>query len=1337
MIVLYSQELTLSARHFGIEEGLSHRRVNAIHQDQQGFIWAGTAYGLNRFDGYAFKWWTREKNGLKGNAIHAITEDSKGRLWAVQNRVTQGKPFFYIRHLNILDPENEKILPLEAALGAPFPVPFKEVYANFQVTGADGSIYMGTSGQARLIRYHADSGFEVDTIPGYSSFFPLEQTTDGHFWGISDLHQLLKIDETGRVIREVRFDQSLKPQKVAFDGTYLWVQTGGEHTPPVFHKVTAATGEAEQVGAGALRLPEHLHRTGYHQIRYDPHNAWIWGISTFPHLSAFRPGQTEEVEKLTEALTQAVASGIRSPRAFLVDGAGNIWLGGEFGLSVFRIKPQRFDQLFHKAHFESQKDGMAFRGIARVGEQLVAVAEASGLKLLNLKTGAKQPIQLPDSVRSRGVSNGFALWVDRENQFLWTLGNTVYRVRLKPELDFEPIGRQKREMVVWALYKDQMGRLWLGTEGGLSYLDPGEDQIWYWAPNRGYEAIDGARVLNFSPAEDGRFWACTNNGLFEVEPGLGITNYYHTRGAEGYTLPHDNIRFVHRDTSGIYWLASGGGGLIRWDRPAGTWAQFTRADGLPNNNLYAIYEDDNEQLWLSSDLGIMQFDKNTHRIQTYQEEDGITHNEFNRASHFKDTLSGRIYFGGLNGITTFDPATFYSADTVQTAPLVITGFQQFDGAQNRLVDRKGQLAQEGQIVLRPKDRFFNLSFALLTYYQPEEIRYAYQIEGWHTDWQYQRERNLRLGRLPYGRHLLRIKAQAANGQWSKKELQIPVVVLRPFYLKAWFIALLLLAVAGSIFRLNRFNLKRQLERQEAKQLKELDRVKTHFFTNITHEFRTPLTVIMGMAERISGHDTERRLIARNSNNLLRLVNQLLDLVKMESGNLPLELKQGDIIAFLQYVSESFQAQATRKNIKLAVAHAQQPVIMDFDEKALQQILYNLLSNAVKFTPVGGGITLRTQALPPEAPEWFSIEVADDGIGISQHQLPHIFNRFFQADSSSTRGREGTGIGLSLAKDLVTLMGGSITAKSQLGAGTRFTVQLPLRRNAGTPKLALPGAAQSSKPLPAPTSLTEGAAPKPERSHEKPLLMIVEDNEDVALYLEQTLAHAYHTLIAPDGQEGVEMALERIPDIVITDVMMPKMDGFELCATLKADERTCHIPIIMLTAKAMEEDRIAGLKTGADAYLMKPFQKEELLVRLDKLTELRRSLQQFYQARWPLPAATASHSPISKSTLDEQFLQKISQIIEEKIGDANLDIDYLCKAGHLSATQLHRKMKALTGDSPIRYIRKLRLHRAKSTLETTKLPVAEVAYQFGFTDPNYFSRVFNKEFGHPPSSIRGN
>jgi len=1336
-MALSGQDLTLSSAFFGIEEGLSHRRVNAIHQDQQGFIWVGTAYGLNRFDGYAFKWWTREKNGLKGNAIHAITEDSKGRLWAVQNRTTHGEPFFYIRHLNILDPETEKILPLEEALGAPFPVPFKEIYANFRVTGPDGSIYMGTTGQARLIRYHADTGFEVDTIPRHSSFFPLERTANGHFWGISGQHRLIKIDETGRVIREVRFDQSLKPQKVASDGTYLWVQTGGERTPPVFHKVTAATGETEKVGADALRLPEHLHRTGYHQIRYDPHNDWIWGISILPHLSAFRPGQTDEVEKLTEALTQAVESGIRSTRAFLVDRMGNIWLGGEFGLSFFRIKPQRFDQLFHEANSESQKDGMAFRGIARVGEQLVGVAEASGLKLLDLTTGTRQPIAPPDSVMSRAVSNGFALWVDREDQFLWALGNTVYRIHLKPELDFEPIGRQKREMVVWALYKDQTGRLWLGTEGGLSYLDPGEDQIRYWESNQGYEAIDGARVLNLFPTEDGRFWACTSNGLFEIEPGLGIINYYHTRGADGYTLPHDNIRFIHRDTSGIYWLASGGGGLIRWDRTAGTWAQFTRADGLSNNNLYAIYEDNNDQLWLSSDLGIMQFDKNTHRIQTYLEEDGITHNEFNRASHFMDTLSGRIYLGGLNGITTFDPATFYSADTVQMIPLVITSFQQFDGAQNQLVDRKGQLAQEGQIVLQPNDQFFNLSFALLAYYQPEEIRYAYQIEGWHTDWQYQRERNLRLGRLPYGRHLLRIKAQAADGQWSKKELRVPIIVQRPFYFKGWFIGLLMLAAGLLVFRITRFNLKRQLERREAQQLKELDRLKTNFFTNITHEFRTPLTVITGMADRISGHDTERRLILRNSRNLLRLVNQLLDLVKMESGKIPLELKQGDIIAFLQYISESFQVQAIRKNIRLTVAHAQQPVIMDFDEKALQQILYNLLSNAIKFTPEGGCVTIRTQALPPEAPKWFSMEVADDGIGISQQQLPHIFDRFFQADSSSTRRREGTGIGLSLAKDLVTLMGGSITAASQLGAGTRFTVQLPHRRNEGTPKLAISEADQNHRPLSASPSFTEEAAPRPEMDHEKLLLLIVEDNEDVALYLEQTLAHAYHTLRAPDGQKGVKMALEKIPDIVITDVMMPKMDGFELCETLKGDERTCHIPIVMLTAKAMQEDRIAGLKTGADAYLMKPFHKEELLVRLDKLTELRRSLQQFYQARRILPAATASHSPADNSTLDEQFLQKISQIIEEKIGDASLDIDYLCKAGHLSATQLHRKMKALTGDSPIRHIRKLRLHRAKSTLETTKLSVAEVAYQFGFTDPNYFSRVFSKEFGHPPSSIRDN
>ncbi|MCB0578698.1 MAG: response regulator, partial [Phaeodactylibacter sp.] len=520
---------------------------------------------------------------------------------------------------------------------------------------------------------------------------------------------------------------------------------------------------------------------------------------------------------------------------------------------------------------------------------------------------------------------------------------------------------------------------------------------------------------------------------------------------------------------------------------------------------------------------------------------------------------------------------------------------------------------------------------------------------------------------------------------------------------------------------------------------------------ITHEFRTPLTVILGLAEEIPAYHEKKEtsrlqqaveLVRRNSARVLQLINQMLGLARIEAGMMAVNMVQGDVIPFLKYLTESHESLAAAKNIALSFEAAPAQLVMDYDEEKLYDIFSNLVSNAIKFTGEGGEVSVSISIRETPAGEFLALEVSDTGIGISEDDLPRIFERFYQASAPSQpspRGEEsrspspsggtGTGIGLTLAKELVELLGGKIEVKSEPGSGASFTVQLPVSNKApaktGDAFLATVHQAVVSlpkKPMP-------GVAPEEEATSEDnlPTLLIVEDSPDIIAYLKSCLEGRYDILTATNGRLGVGRAIEAVPDIIISDVMMPEMDGFELCDTLKNDERTSHIPIVLLTAKATVEDRITGLKRGADAYLPKPFNKEELIVRLEKLVELRAKLQERY-------ASLAPPSPPEDPALqmEDEFVQKVLHLVEENLDNEHFGGQDIADRIFLSRTQVHRKLKALTGKSAGHFIRTVRLRKAMELLKSGTVSVKEAAYDVGFTDPAYFSRVFSEEFGHPPS-----
>lgn len=521
--------------------------------------------------------------------------------------------------------------------------------------------------------------------------------------------------------------------------------------------------------------------------------------------------------------------------------------------------------------------------------------------------------------------------------------------------------------------------------------------------------------------------------------------------------------------------------------------------------------------------------------------------------------------------------------------------------------------------------------------------------------------------------------------------------------------------------------------EKNERLSELDKLRSEFFTNISHEFRTPLTVISGMTEQIEQKPEKWlakgvEMIRRNTDNLLDLVNQILDLRRLEAGKLSVKAVHGDVLPFIHYLFESFHSVAETRDIDFQMTAEAAKLIMDYDPEKLQRILSNLLGNALKFTPAGGTVRLRVK----QEGEKLHLAVEDTGIGMTEEDVTKVFDRYFTMDKREDQKDLGTGIGLSLVNELVRLMDGNIRVESQEGRGTTFFVHLPLTLE-GAKEMVAEG--NGLMPSNEPVIIRSGMeTPGVELSNylldnshsDQPQLLIVEDNPDVAQYLVSCLEEMYQLRLASNGQEGIDLALELVPDIIISDVMMPIKDGFELCDTLKQDERTSHIPIVLLTAKADDESRLSGLQKGADAYLAKPFNKEELFVRLNKLLELRLHLQKKYGSL---------EEPLLNKTLEDDFITRIREEIEKNIDDEFFGITELCQSIGMSRAQLHRKLKALTGKSTSHYVRSIRLHHAKAILLKTDLNIAQVAFEVGFSDPKYFSRVFNEEFGQTPKAFR--
>lgn len=856
----------------------------------------------------------------------------------------------------------------------------------------------------------------------------------------------------------------------------------------------------------------------------------------------------------------------------------------------------------------------------------------------------------------------------------------------------------------------------------------------------------------------GILWVATLNGLWRID----TKNNSCEQLGESNGFSDNQFMCIHEQDNGDLIFGTLAGGLNFYDPVSQKVIKIVdQTDGLSNNTVVAILPDKEKDLWVATFDGLTVLSKNGEVLFELYEKDGLSHREFNRYSYYK-TPEGKMIFGTIDGVNMIDPEKV-KKEYLQKEELQIYLSEVNYYKKDKQIQLTSQLESLKPIILSPSKRYLKLSFALSSYIDPEKSSFYYFIEQGNKKIKEEEKvwmnigynSALTLADLPVGKLTIYIKGLNYKGQWTETPLAIPVIV-RPFFYQTWWFYLLctlpFLVIAFLWSRslvLEKLRLEKEVKKrtqqivqdketieQQAIKLKETDELKSRLFTNISHEFRTPLTIIMGMINQIEKQPkrflkTGSTMIKKNGANLLNLINQILELQKLESGSLKLNMEQGDIIPFLRNIFEQFKTYAQSKEQHLEFISALDKLEMDFDQEKILRITSNLLSNAIKFTPKEGQV-LFSVAIGKKADikseQCLMLSIRDTGPGIPKDQIPFIFDRYFQVTSESKTSNIGTGIGLSLTLELVNLLHGKIEVNSQEGYGTTFQVYLPITNKASAidrmhlDKIQETIFGRSQSPTRKQNSLAE----------ELPLALLVEDNADIAQYIQICLEGNFQLEIASNGEEGITKALELIPDVIVTDVMMPKKDGFELLENLKEDIRTSHIPIIMLTAKSDIASRLKGLKQGADEYLSKPFHEEELLIRMENLLKLRQKLQERYQNTIQQSELKAEAISPSKEDI---FLDHLHSIFEAHMDDPKFEIEQLSKKLGLSQSQLRRKVKAITGRPLSIYLRSLRLQKARHLLLTSELPIKSIAYEVGFQTPTYFTSSYKEEFGENPRVTR--
>ncbi len=1348
----------LKGQFWGIEEGLSHRQVNSIIQDNRDMMWLATDYGLNRFDGISFKWFTTENSGLQHNLVTLLKKDQRGFIWIFYSDLNKTT----LKHIDILDPKAEKIVPLKEFLAEAVPFKFSEVMT-MSLSESEEIIFITTDAI-----YHYDDQFHKTPLNGLDVYDlrGVERSPQGDFWLsfymlYAETSYFHVLNSKGKTLDTFSFPKSNYIDIYEWDSLgqahfYVFSQYPKDAAPEQNYFLITKEGNLKVDSIAASRFGPLQLRNNFLRRFFTEIGGFYWVYAKSEEMLAIPKSEAPNYINL-----QNVSKELRSGSGIYADRQGAVWISTAYGIHRFTIDDRRFERHLYK---ENPRDTRSIRGIKITGKgkdkKIWAMSEMPR-NLFSEELSTKR-----ERVEETFSGGKLALSYSNDSalMFMTDIG-----------LKIQSTNQSQADSLIslpahvsggaWVLHQDKYDQFWFNNHFRASLFrlnNTGLMELPRW-----HSAEANPYVYQFYENESDTAWIITGTGIFSIDlKSTEILERYWSGGKGKYFLEFDNIQHLLPNEDGTFWLATASSGLQKWSPAEGRLNHYNRLDGLPSNNIYAVYRDGQENLWLSTEYGIAHLDLSTQKIRTYTRTDGLGNNEFNRLSHYQDN-EGLIYFGGLNGISSFNPRDFYQEEKDYEPSLIVTKLEVFKAQRDTVLDYHLEAQKGATLKIRPGDYITEIAVSLLSYQEPKKIHYSYILEGLNENWTYQTSNIIQLGKIPFGDYQLKIKGQEANGRWSKQEISLAIQVLKPFYLELWFISTCLVVFLLVIFFI--LNLRRQaqiarrkelekqvIERtqtieQQKEDLLSLDRMKSRFFANISHELRTPLTLISTPLNKLIASNKnldskEQRWLSymqRNTDILLRLVNEILDLSKMEEGKLKLEIEEVRLYQHFELLIEPFISLAKEKNISFSWQINLDPkLVVKVDKVKLDKVLTNLLSNAFKFSSKGGKVEA---FIRPDEGNQILIAIADQGLGIKKSELNKVFERFYQAKppegSEIVEAHGGTGLGLALSKDLTALMEGKLWVESEWQKGSTFYLKFPYTLAKGQAKMG-----QNEENIASDEDkvkvnrLAKGEA-------DKPHILVVEDNSELLFLLKDLLEDRYHISLAENGAEAWALIEKNstlnkhscLPfDLVLSDQMMPEMDGIALLDKIKAEPSFESLPFIMLTARSESSLRMSALRIGVNDFLTKPFEEEELLLRINNLLENYKVRQETAQEEELEPKAgeALKKHPKTEQQIreDEAWMASFEAYVCKALANSDLKVTDLADHFSMSESTLLRQVKRLTGLSPQKFVQEARLQKALNLIEEGEFSTfSNLAQKVGFKELASFSRSFKARFGRTPSS----
>ncbi len=1370
--------------HISTDNGLSQNDINTIYQDDHGYLWFGTHDGLNKYDGYGFKVYNPDPNGknsVSSNLVYTIEGDKEGNLWI--GTTGRGLNFFdttletftHFRH----DPSDDRSLSNDHVTTV-----FRDQKDRLWIGTNEGLNMLDLRKPLDSLSFYRFNPEQDPFVTGWdgNSIFAIYEDSRNQVWvgGHGGLYRLSR-DQNGdiyfRLVNNSIGLPSITVRSIDEDseGRLIIGTDGG-----LYHQMNVA---------GPVKL-DRIHQGIFNDVQVDRKgNIWAGtnsGLCYFERSNESRFPQFKNNYTYDPRNPYSLSKNI--VKSMFMDKTGIIWIGTNGG-GVNKFDPER--KQFRHVKKTLDPSSLSYDKIRSMYEDsngtLWIGTEGGGLNMLQDAaqksdyTGFEvfETVLKPFVITERRVKNRKLLFIGAENTpGLFKLDITEpdkideSKIILIPDISHS----------VFSLLNDSRENLWIGTyNGGVHRWTPNSEGSFekqtYTASSGEQRSLSNNIIRDIIEDSNGNIWFATGDGLSRLTEEQAVRAHpkfdvYQKIPNDSTSISHNYVLTLYESQRGEIWVGTFGGGLCKLmveEDGAIRFHSYSVEDGLPNNVIKAILEDEEGNLWLSTNQGLSRFDPIQEHFKNYDVNDGLQSNEFQELASLK-RQNGEMLFGGVNGFNAFFPKDItdnpFSAETVITNFSISNEPVEIGEKFNGRVLLKTPIDIQDEIRLKYWENNFSFEFSSLHYSAPDKNQFAYFLEGFDEDWVYTNSsrRFANYTNLSPGNYTFYVKASNNDGVWDESPSMVSLEVVPPFWLTKWAYLLYGLLILALLWAYRRFTIIRttekhqlQLEHLEKEKSDELQRIKLEFFTNISHEFRTPLTLIKGPLEylqkngyRLRQNEVEEQysLMQKNTNYLLKLVNQLLDFRKLNQGKMRLVIRNSDLSTFIRDIGEPFQFLAHKQQINFEIQTPPEDLLTWFDHDALEKVMNNLLSNAFKFTPRHGNVRVsvcksadmklpESQRSSPLTDNELVIQVQDSGMGIPKDKVDHIFERYYVERDKKRKNLDGAGIGLSFIKDLIELHQGSISVSSEPQKGTIFTVTLPMNRKAyeGIPEISVKEESDSDFFMRSSEAENYAIGMNDEiedqglsRTRSKlPALLIVDDNPDIRVFIKTALADKFTFYEAEDGRKGLEIALAQMPNIILTDIVMPIMDGYELCAQLKTKKETSHIPIVMLTAKSSQESEIEGLKIGADDYIRKPFDMEMLELKLANIIKHREELRKRFNR-----TITLQPSEITVTSTDEKFLQQAIEIVEKHMMNTDFNVEMLVKEMGLSRSNLYLKFKELTGLSSSEFIRNVRLKRAVQLFEKSDLSVKEIMYMTGFNTASYFSKCFKRQFGVIPS-----